>query len=250
MKNVLATISYNGRGFNGFQRQPDKRTVQGEIEKTLSYMLGKRTYIHGAGRTDKGVHALGQRATFALPIDKNLETFRRSLNRVLPPDIVVLSLEEVEEGFDARHSSCGKIYKYVFSWGDKDPLQEGLRTELGVREFDLDAFKEALSYFEGTHDFSNYTSKPEDNMDFVRTIEKIDVEADEEKRVATVTFKGNGFMTYMIRFMMGTAFHAARGKIDPKSVPELIDKKPRTIVPYKAKADGLYLVKVLYEEIE
>ncbi|MBP5091467.1 MAG: tRNA pseudouridine(38-40) synthase TruA [Bacilli bacterium] len=248
MKNVLATISYNGRLFNGFQRQPDKRTVQGELEKTLSYMLGRRMSVHGAGRTDKGVHALGQAVTFLLPVDKDLEAFRKSLNRVLPPDIVILSLKEVPEDFDARHSSAGKVYRYIFSWGDKDPLQEGLRTELGLRDFNVSAFKEALSYFVGTHDFSNYTTKSEDNADFIRTIDEISVEADEERRVAVVTFKGNGFMTYMIRFMMGTAFHAGRGKIEPKDVIGLLNRKPRSIVPYKAKADGLYLVKVIYEE--
>ena len=167
MRNVLATISYNGRLFNGFQRQPDKRTVQWEFEKVLSYMVGRRMNVHGAGRTDKGVHALGQSVSFFLPVERDLETFRRALNRVLPNDIVVHSLVEVPEDFDARHSSCAKVYKYVFSWGDKDPFQEGLRTELGLRDFDLKTFEEALSYFVGTHDFSNFTSKIEDNADFV-----------------------------------------------------------------------------------
>lgn len=244
--NYLATVSYNGARFHGFERQPHLRTVQGSIEKALSALCGKTTLIKGAGRTDAGVHALAQRFSFQNEEIKDTGAFLFALNRLLPSDIVVKALEAVPDSFDARHSSCGKIYCYKFSYGERDPLQKETRAQLERRNFDPLAFKAALECFKGTHNFQNFTTKPDDVDGFIRTIDAITIELDPSTKVGQVTFKGNGFMTYMVRLIMGCAFKAALGKIDPRDIPGLIDATPRHIVAFKAPAEGLYLVEVLY----
>jgi tRNA pseudouridine38-40 synthase len=246
MKNYVATVSYNGARFHGFERQPHLRTVQGSLEKALSTLCGKETLIKGAGRTDAGVHALGQRFSFHAEEIVDTGAFLFALNRLLPSDIVVKVIDEVGEDFDARHSSCGKIYCYRFSYGVRDPLQKELRAQLERRNFDVAAFKQALGYFVGEHDFSNFTTKPDDIDHFIRIIERIDAVVDETAKTGEVTFVGNGFMTYMVRLIMGCAFKAALGKIKPEDIPGLIAMKPRHIVAFKAPAEGLYLVEVLY----
>jgi tRNA pseudouridine38-40 synthase len=244
--NYLATVSYNGARFHGFERQPHLRTIQGSLEKALSQLCGKPTLIKGAGRTDAGVHALAQRFSFQTDEIKDTGAFLFALNRLLPSDIVVKAVEAVPDSFDARHSSCGKVYCYKFSYGERDPLQKETRAQLERRNFDPAAFKKALRYFVGTHNFQNFTTKPDDVDGFLRHIEAIDVQLDEATKTGEVTFKGNGFMTYMVRLIMGCAFKAALGKIQPEEIPALIAASPRHIVAFKAPAEGLYLVEVFY----
>ncbi|MCQ2741872.1 MAG: tRNA pseudouridine(38-40) synthase TruA [Bacilli bacterium] len=247
MSKYLMTISYNGAKFYGFERQPNLRSIQGSVEEALTSLFGEKTLIKGAGRTDKGVHAIGQTVSFEGKI-KDLDHFVYSINRLLPSDIVTKSVKEVSEKFDARHSSCGKIYRYDFSWGARDPLKNEMVAQLERGSFNSYALEEALGYFLGEHDFSNFTTKPTDVDNFIRNIESIDLDVDEENKTGSVTFKGNGFMTYMIRLMMGASFKAALGKIEPKEIKEMLERKPRHIVSYKAPASGLYLVEVLYNE--
>lgn len=248
MKKYLATVAYNGSRFYGFERQPHLRTVQGCLEKSLSRILGTKTLIKGAGRTDRGVHALGQRFSFEANDISNLPHFVLSLNRLLPNDIVIKDLIEVADSFDARHSSKGKVYLYQFSWGLRDPRLKDLLTQLERSSFDSKKFVEALGYFKGTHDFSNFTTKPTDVDDFVRTISIIEPDIAENEQMGAVVFRANGFMTYMVRLIVGTCFKAALGKIDPQDIPALLEKKPRHIVSYKAPPEGLFLVEVIYEE--
>lgn len=248
MKNYLAVCSYNGSKFFGFQRQPRLRNVQSVIEDKLSTLLGKKTLIHGAGRTDKGVHALGQTFSFKADIKTDYSHFVYSLNRLLPKDVVVLSLKEVPPSFDARHSNSGKVYRYDFSYGTRDPLQIDTLAQLEKKGFDVDAFCTAIKQFEGKHDFSNFTTKTSDVDGFIRTISSIDIVIDKEKQTGSVTFKGNGFMTYMVRLIMGCSFKAGYHQIDPKEITNLINRKPRHIMSFKAPAEGLYLVEVLYGE--
>jgi len=247
MKNYLATVAYNGSEFYGFERQPHLRTIQGNVEKKLSEILGATTLIKGAGRTDRGVHALGQRFSFEAPEIADLPHFVFALNRLLPSDIVIKEIKEVPAGFDARHSSRGKIYLYQFSWGLRDPRLKGIMTQLERPNFDPRRFNEALTYFQGTHDFSNFTTKPADVGGFVRTVSFITPNLDPAGKIGAVTFKADGFMTYMVRLIMGTCFKAGLGMFDPKDIPSLMAKKPRQIVSFKAPPEGLYLVEVLYE---
>ncbi len=244
--NYLGFLSFRGTDFYGFERQTEKRSIQGEVEKVLSQVCGEKIKIHGAGRTDAGVHALSYGFSFSTDSKLGKEKILYAANRLLPMDILLKSLEEKPDSFDGRHSVSGKVYLYRFSYGQKDPFQVGLLTQLGREDFDANAFKECLSCFVGTHDFRNLTTKKEDKDDFVRTIEKIDVEVSPESKNGIVVFYGLHFMTYQVRLMMGLAFQCAYHQKDPKDVPSLMERRPRKILSYKASADGLYLKEVFY----
>ncbi len=246
----LGYLAYRGTSFYGFERQKEHRSIQGTVEVVLSQICGENIQIHGAGRTDAGVHALAQAFSFdtnsTLPKDQIIY----ASNRLLPEDILLSSLQEVGPSFDARHSLSGKTYEYRFSYGQKDPFKVGLLTQLQRPDFDVTSFKKCLSCFEGTHDFSNLTTKKEDKDNFVRTIESILVDLDETKKEGKVIFKGLHFMTYQVRLMMGLAFRCAYHQKNPDEVPFLMNQKPRKILSYKAPADGLYLTEVRYENLD
>ncbi len=242
----LGYLKYRGTAFYGFERQRENRSVQGTVEMVLSQICGENVTIHGAGRTDAGVHALAQSFSFDTSSHLPPEKIVHAANRLLPEDILLVSLRQVGPHFDARHSLCGKTYEYRFSYGQKDPFQVGLLTQLQRGDFDVSSFKECLSYFEGEHDFSNLTTKKEDKDCFVRTISSIKIAVDEEKKIGTVLFEGIHFMTYQVRLMMGLAFKCAFHQTKASDVPALMERKPRKILSYKAPADGLYLTEVKY----
>ena len=243
----FAIVAYSGEGYHGFQRQPKKTTVQGEIEKQLSLYFGTPITIKGAGRTDAGVHAKGQTFSFDAPTQKDVGKVRKALNRLLPEDIFIRHLQYAPEGFDARHSSCGKVYEYTFTINDRDPLKTKKIAQLRRDDFDFDAFLQALKVFEGTHNFQNFTTKPEDNNGYVRTVESIEARRDETGNLVTVRFKADGFMRYQIRIMLGAAFKAAVHKMNVAEIQSSLCDGPRKIVAYKAPAEGLCLVEVLYD---
>ncbi len=234
-------VSYLGYAYNGFQRQKNGLpSVQAELERALEYALGRETLIKAAGRTDKGVNAIGQTFSFNAPRLLELDV----LNRLLPQDIKVTYLAECDANFDARHSSIAKIYEYRFTVKGRNPFDFGRVAQLETDGFDAEAFEKALHHFEGTHDFRNFTTKKEDVDGFVRTLEPVAINLDENG--GTVTFKANGFMTYQIRLMMGAAFKCAFHRMNPDDIPSLIDARPRHIVSFKAPPEGLYLMEVIY----
>ncbi len=242
----FGVVSYLGENYFGFQRQKDKPSVQGVLEKWISHLLDAPTEIKAAGRTDAGVNAHGQTFSFVGREVKDCEAFRRSLNRLLPEDVFVKSLCFVPMEFDARHSSVSKVYSYHFSFGERDPFLKGRVTQLQRRGFDWDSFEAGLRVFEGKHNFQNFTSKSGDIDGFIREIEPISIIKNPDMQGGVVTFKGNGFMTYQIRFMMGAAFKCAFHLLEPEEVKRLLNAEPRHIVSYKAAAEGLYLERVEY----
>ena len=166
-------VAYSGEGYLGFQRQPKGKTVQNEIEKQLTLLCGAKTEIRAAGRTDAGVHALGQTFTFdASPIE-DVAAFLKALNRLLPEDILVLGLAPVADDFDARYNAIGKVYRYQFTIDKRDPLQVGKIAQLRRDDFKFEAFLRGLKPFIGEHNFQNFTTKPTDRFGFVRRSEDI-----------------------------------------------------------------------------
>lgn len=245
MKKYFGIVSYNGQNYYGFEKQKEYPSIQGKIEEVLSSLLDHKISIHGAGRTDKKVSARGQ--TFSFSSNKeipSLENFRKALNRLLPKDIFVASLKEVDPSFDARHSSCGKIYSYSFHYGERDPLNS-FEYQLELPRFSLEHFKECLNLFVGEHNFQNFTSKPQDVDNFIRNIETIEISENNEH--VCVIFKGNGFMTYQIRIMMAVAFRVGLGKMSLEEVKNHLNSKNRKIISFKADPIGLILERVLYE---
>lgn len=246
MAKIKAIVSYDGRAYSGFQRLPKGRTVQKELERALSTLEDRPMKIIGAGRTDAGVSAKGQVIHFETHKKRlDLERYRNSFNRLLPKDILVTSLEIVPDSFHARYLAKGKVYSYSFHLGERDIFDPHV-TQVEVPKFSMEAFEEAIRLFEGTHRFYHFTSRMEDGFDFVRTIERIEIlrEGDSIK----VIFHGDGFMTYMIRLIMGACFHVAEGTMTIDSVKKALKGEGRKSLPYKAPAEGLCLEEVIYGE--
>jgi len=241
---VLGVVSYKGTRFQGWQKQPTVITVQGEIEKALSQVLNSEVTIFGSGRTDAGVHAIGQTFTFDMSKDLDLDKLCFSINRMIDKDIKILSLKKVDDDFHARFSAKSKTYLYKIRLGVKDPFENEFQY-IYPFEFDFDLFSKALKQFEGKHCFKDFTNKEEDEDGYVREIYQI-VSKKQDNDI-TVEFTGNGFMRYQIRNMVGAALAVASKNEDLNFIPNhLKEEKIREICQYKAPPQGLYLVKVEY----
>lgn len=249
MKKYFLNLAYCGNGYFGFERQTHYKSIQGTVEDALSSLIGSEIQIKAAGRTDAGVNAEAQAIAFVCENIEDIDKFLYALNRLLPRTIEAYNMKEVPLSFDPRHSCCGKRYEYRFSFDKKMPFQENTVAYLGSRRvFNSDAFKEALSLYEGTHNFQCFTSKKVDKDGFVRTLHIETIEIDENRHTGRVVIQGNGFMTYMVRFLMGAAFKCAFNKIEPSLVKKRLEEPTRCILSYKAPAEGLTLLEVLYNE--
>lgn len=243
---IFATCSYKGTNYQGWQRQTNAPTIQEEIEKVLSKILNREIVIYASGRTDANVHALKQ--TFHFDLDKDdidLEQLKYSVNCLLPKDIFISSLKEVSEDFHARFSAKEKVYSYVIRLGERNAFDYDLSYWL-PRELDMDKMKHALTLFEGRHNFQDFNSKEEDEDNFIREISKTEFDFAEDEKILKITFRGNGFMRYQIRFMVGTLLAIGEGKEDESFITYHLNDKNREIVSYKAPGQGLYLKDVIY----
>ena len=241
---ILGVCSYKGTNYYGWQKQVGFVSVQSTIEGVLSKVYDMPISITGSGRTDAGVHALRQYFHFDTDKEKDLKQLAYALNKMLPEDIKILSFEKVRDDFHARYSAKKKIYEYRIVLKNKDPFMEQLAFVYPM-DFDFDLFKKALDKFVVRHNYQDFTSKEEDEGGFVREIYEIKVSKEDNN--ISIRFEGNGFMRYQIRNMIGAAINVANKKEDISFVDyHLKEDKPREIVSYKAPANGLYLVDVVY----
>ena len=242
---VKAIVKYKGTNYHGWQKQIGDRTIQGVIEEVLSKVLDTNISIYASGRTDAGVHALGQVFHFNThKKDLDLDRLRYSLNMLLDSDINIISLEEVDKDFHARFQVKSKTYEYRITLKSKDPFKYQ-SSYVCPYPMNVSLFKQSLMKFIGKHDFRNLTSKEsDDEQDFNREIYNISFK--KYKDDITITFNGNGFMRYMIRYIVGVSLAIAEGKEDISYIDTILDNKERQIVSYKAPAEGLYLIKVEY----
>jgi tRNA pseudouridine38-40 synthase len=245
----LAKVAYLGANYKGFERQKSFPSIQGELERSLGYLFSQETLIHGAGRTDAGVNAHGQTFSFLGPDSLEEGPFLAAMNHLLPKDIAVLSLQAVPASFDARHSAQGKIYSYSFHLGLRDPLSSQTIYQVPYPQIDLALFASCLSLYEGEHDFRDFTPKASDPEGFVRTLAKPLFSFDEKTGIGVVVIAGSGFMTYMVRTLVGVAFKVALKKMTLAEVSGLLAPKERKILSYKAPTEGLCLEEVIYESI-
>lgn len=236
------TLQYDGGAYFGWQKQTRERTLQGEIEARLSQIFNQAITIYASGRTDAKVHARGQVFHFDGPLFP-VQKLKYALNRMLPKDIEILRVRIVGDDFHARFSAKSKTYMYLISEKQKDPFLAG---KVLFYPFPLDTKKirKATHAFLGTHNFQNFTTKPEDEAGFVRTIHKISVR--KVKDEVRITFTGTGFMRGQIRFMVGTLLAINEGKVSDDFINLKLNEKERAIVTYKVSGEGLYLLKVLY----
>ena len=242
---VLGICSYKGTNYYGWQKQVGFISVQSTIEEVLSKIYDSPITITGSGRTDAGVHALKQYFHFDVVKEKDLNQLMYAMNKMLPDDIKILSFEEVDSSFHARYDAKKKIYEYCIALTNKDPFNYE-RAYVYPMPLDLDLLKQAINLFVGKHNYQDFTSKEEDEGGFIREIYKIEVE--QIDNLISVRFEGNGFMRYQIRNMVGSAIAVASKKEDISFIEQhLKEGKEREIIAYKAPAEGLYLVDVLYK---
>ncbi len=245
MNRYKLVIEYDGSGFSGFQVQPQKRTIQGEIEKVLEFLLKSKTKIYASGRTDAGVSALGQVAHFDTEQTLNEKTFQSSVNALLPNDVAVVDFCKVDENFDARFSVKRKTYQYRFYVSRfTRPLFE--KTALRINDYvDLEKMKEACGYFIGTFDFESFVSKKSGKTDFVRTVYDAKI-VDLGSGIYAFEITGNGFLYNMVRIIFGTILKVGYKKLEPQDVTKIITQKSRSVAGETMPAYPLLLKNVDY----
>ena len=255
---ILLTISYKGTGYVGWQNQKNGKSVQKTTEKAISKLLRQDVELAGSGRTDAGVHALGQTATFEATSNSFFSNFTSkgsrkpclnstklvsAINAYLPSDIHITFAKKVSESFHARYSVKEKIYEYHLQVG-RSPILEGLVGEFKQMP-DLELMKEAAQHLVGTHDFSSFCSAKAEVSDYVRTINYIKIYMTKADQII-FEISGNGFLYNMVRIIVGTLYDVGIGKIKPEEVKEILSAKDRTKAGKTAPASGLYLKKVKY----
>ena len=249
---VRATVRYIGTPFAGWQIQPQQHTVQGEIERALSQIGSQPVRIHGAGRTDAGVHALAQVFSFSWDSDKDLSTLRRSLTRMLSPGIQITAIDVATPDFHARKSAVGKKYWYTVSAArETDPLSAPFAWVLPHR-VDLEYLRALCARFVGTRDFAGFQSSGAEKESTVRALHSVElvpggvVAPVDAHDLYTIRFHGGGFLYKMVRNITGTLIDVARGSVSESRIDELLASHG-PYHGYTAPAHGLTLVEVLYE---
>ena len=245
MRNIKLTIEYDGKDFNGWQKQPNKLNIQGEIEKAIKQITGEEVDLTASGRTDAGVHALGKVANFKTNSELPIEKFPIALNSNLKKSIVIKSAEEVEERFHSRLTCKQKTYRYVINnskYGTA--IYRNLETHIPMK-LDIQKMQQAVKYFEGEHDFKAFKASGTSSKSSVRTIYKAEVlDAGNERIYIELT--GNGFLYNMVRIIAGTLVDVGLGKIEPEDIKEIIKSQKRENAGKTLPPQGLYLVKVEY----
>jgi tRNA pseudouridine38-40 synthase len=234
-----AVIEFDGTDFFGWQVQPDKVTIQGEIENALEQITGEKIRITGAGRTDAGVHALGYVASFVYGGRLTPDRLQIALNSVLPRSIFIKSIEEVSDSFDAKRDAASKLYRYRIIRG-RSPLRRGTAWEYSY-DLDIERMKLAAALLVGTHDYAALC-EVEDPRPSI-TVDSVDILEEGDEIVIEV--RGKSFLYKMVRRMVGVATECGRGKIEPQIIPELFNRT-KPVQTITAPANGLVLVEVLY----
>ena len=256
MPNVLIKIEYDGSQFSGWQKQPEARTVQGEIEHVLKFIALDEVLIHGTSRTDAGVHALGQCASFEwncnMPIEKLPEVMNRRFGTNgagrsgAPGDIRILSAEVMPDDFHARYNCKGKTYRYII---DKtgDIFRRNYSYQFPeVDKLDIDRMREAASHIIGTHDFKCFeTAGGTPRETTVRTVSDLTITSNDREIAIEIT--GDGFLYNMVRIIVGTLVEVGLGKKEPKELETIIESKDRSRAGFTAPPNGLYLKEIYFE---
>ncbi len=242
------TVEYDGSAFAGWQLQPNAPTIQGAIEHAAEQVLGHFTRVHGAGRTDSGVHAAGQVALVETTVHRPERAMRDGLNAHLPPQIAILNAERVDAGFDPRHSPHVKTYRYRWlTRASASPLRVNRVWHLR-RPLDAAAMGLAVAYVVGTHDFSAFRASGCSSTHAVRTVREARVQAVADDEV-WLTVRGTGFLRHMIRILAGTLVEVGTGRRSPGWVAEVIASQARIEAGRTAPACGLLLVQVDYDAL-
>lgn len=243
MKRILLTVAYDGTDFCGWQTQPGKRTVEGELNKALTEMTGKEIAVIGASRTDSGVHGKGNLACFDYDGPVPADRFYLALNTYLPDDIRVRASEEVKADFHPRHCNSKKTYEYTY-YCDAVPMPTERRfAAYTFVKPDIEAMNRAAAYLVGEHDFKSFCCVRTQAESTVRRIISIDVFARDENHVV-IRVTGNGFLYNMVRIIAGTLLEVGAGRYEPEIVREMLNATDRCAAGKTAPPEGLTLVRI------
>ena len=239
------TLSYDGSRYNGWQKQGNtKNTIQEKLETLLSRLTGEEVEVNGSGRTDAGVHAMGQVASFRTAAEQDCEALLRDMRRYLPEDIGAVALEPAEPRFHARLNATGKTYVYRV-WTEECPNVFERKFLYTVTEpLDLAAMEQAAKHLTGTHDFMSFCANKRMKKSTVRTITELRI--DKIGGELRFSVSGDGFLYNMVRILVGTLLEVGMGKRSPDSIPALLDAKDRSRAGYLVPPHGLRLEAVYY----
>lgn len=244
MRNIKLTIEYDGREYNGWQKQPTHLNIQGEIERAIQNVTGKEVELIGSGRTDAGVHAFGQVANFKIDSEFPIEKMPIAFNSQLKKSIRIKKAEEVSEEFHSRYDCHRKTYAYIIENSDQGSAIYRNLTYHVPQILDVENMKKAASYLVGKHDFSSFKSSGTSSKSSIRTIYEAQVIKEQERVVIQLT--GNGFLYNMVRIISGTLVEVGLGNIKPEQMKEIIESKDRQQAGKTLPAHALYLMDVDY----
>lgn len=253
MRHFKITIAYDGTDFHGWQIQSDKPTIQGEIATVLRRLTQENVQVHGAGRTDAGVHALGQVASFRTQSGLSAGEFQRAMNALLPAAIRIVGSEEVGPDFHARWSALGKIYRYRLYRGKVVPPALWRYVLHYPFPLDEETMRVAASRFVGPHDFAAFAaaSGSEDDdkeRSTVREIYASEIARSDDNEELIYTVRGRSFLRYMVRKMVGTLLEVGRGKLAPDDILRLYESRDRARSGPTVPPQGLCMVQVMHDE--
>lgn len=246
MRNIRLTLSYDGSDFNGWQTQPGYRTVQETLEKAIAALTGEeRVRVNASGRTDAGVHAVGQVVNFYTTTRHACPVILRAVNAHLPPDVVLRSAEDVPQAFDANRDAKRKLYRYVIHDGPV-PSPFLRRYAFHTRHpLDADAMRRAAQVLKGRHDFHSFETEWPNRMSSVRTITHLGLSRAGE--YVWLDVEADGFLYNMVRAIAGTLVNVGRGYWPESRVAEILQAEDRRLAGPTAPPQGLFLMRVTYE---
>ncbi|HBH62548.1 MAG TPA: tRNA pseudouridine(38-40) synthase TruA [Nitrospiraceae bacterium] len=246
MGNFKLVLEYDGRRYNGWQRQTNtRRTLQGTIEHVLHLMTGEKIELHGSGRTDSGVHALGQVANFHTQSQMGLSEIEDYLHKYFPDDINLLDIREMPERFHSRLNAKGKKYLYrIWNHPSKNNIfNRGYYYHI-KKPLNVEKMKQAADLFTGTKDYRSFTALKSKNKSTVRTLSNIDILKKDNE--ITLTLSGDGFLHRMVRVITGTIIQVGLGELSVSDIEEMFKKEQRSAAGFTAPPHALFLVEVIY----
>jgi len=245
MRNIKIIIEYEGSNYFGWQKQPEGPTIQETIENALEKITGESIALLGSGRTDSGVHARGQAASFKTESDIKATEFQMGLNSTLPKDITILDAKEVDPDFHAQFSTRSKVYNYQILNRTHPSALLRKRSWYIPTPLDIDQMKKSTEYLIGEHDFKAFAQSGTGVRTTVRTVLRAHIEQ-KDNNVIEFNIEATGFLKRMVRLIMGTMVQVGKGRITPLDFSKILDSGEKTKFVYAAPAHGLYLEKVKY----